>query len=69
MNKKITWTTIYNDFKRRHPNLRKDVTYWCPLDYLTIELYFKDGSKGKYTYFEHKMVWSTDRWMKGEQDV
>lgn len=66
MSKKITWSMIYDDFKRRHPKLRKDVIHWCPFDYLTIELYFKDGRKGIYTYFDHKMIWSHGRWKKGE---
>lgn len=68
MNKKITWNMVFADFKRNHSKLRKEVTYWCPYDYLTIELYFKDGRKAKYTYFDHKVVWSDERWMKGEKD-
>ena len=48
--KKITWEVIYKDFRRRHPHLKKDVTYWRPHGYATIMLYLKDGRKMLYDY-------------------
>ena len=54
MSKKITWLKIYNDFRKRHPNMRKEVIHWCPKDYLTIELWLKDGSRLNYYYWDHK---------------
>jgi hypothetical protein len=48
--KKITWEIIYKDFRRRHPTLKKEVTYWRPHDYATIMLYLKDGTKMLYNY-------------------
>lgn len=59
MNNKITWNKIYTDFKQRHPRLCKEVTHWCPHDYLMIELWFKDGSRATYDYWSH-MVKFTD---------
>ena len=47
---KITWRMIYEDFKRRYPNLKKEVTYWKPLEFATIELWLKDGDRMKYDY-------------------
>ena len=54
MAKKITWNMIFADFKQRHPNLRKEVSYWCPRDYLIIELWLKDGRRMLYDYWNHK---------------
>lgn len=51
---KVTWNAIYKDFKDRHPNLWKEVTYWRPLAFATIEIWLTDGSKMKYNYDEHK---------------
>lgn len=53
MSKKITWNKIYQDFKQRHPDLRKKVTHWCPYDYLTIELWIDDGTRMIYDYWSH----------------
>ena len=48
--RKITWKVIYEDFKQRYPNLKKEVTYWKPLEFATIELWLKDGDRMKYNY-------------------
>lgn len=50
MSNKITWDKIYKDFRRRHPNLSKDVINWRPYDYATILMQCKDGSKILYDY-------------------
>lgn len=47
---KVTWRMIYEDFKQRYPNLKKEVTYWKPLEFATIELWLKDGDRMKYDY-------------------
>lgn len=47
---KITWRMIYEDFKQRYPNLKKEVTYWKPLEFATIELWLKNGNRMKYDY-------------------
>lgn len=62
MAKKITWDDIYKDFRSRHPNLRKMVTYWHPCDYATIMLYFEDGRKGTYNFIEQKARFIAERW-------
>lgn len=54
MQLKITWKMVLEDFKQRHPRLSKQITYWCPKDYLTILIYLKDGMKISYDYFYHK---------------
>lgn len=50
MNGKITWSEIYSDFRRRHPNLSKGVLDYRPHDYLTIKIIFRDGSEMVYDY-------------------
>ena len=54
MNKKVTWKMIFDDFKNRHPNLSKQVVRYFPSNYLTIEVWIKDGLRIKYDYWEHK---------------
>lgn len=51
--RKITWCDIYKDFKKRHPNLKKEVAYWVPHDYATIKLKLKDGTSMLYNYDDH----------------
>lgn len=51
--KKVTWTVIYRDFKRRHPNLAKMIMDWRPMGYATIQIWLKDGSLMSYDYDEH----------------
>ena len=62
MSKKITWDVVYKDFRLRHPNLSKAVTYWCPHDYVTIKLYFEDGRIGTYNYISRKFNFMSERW-------
>ncbi len=50
MREKITWHDIYKDFKSRLPNLSKGATYWKPSGYLSIIVYFEDGSQMTYDY-------------------
>lgn len=59
MQKKVTWEMIFKDFKSRHPNLQKEVTYWRPRDYLTIELWMDDGSTMSYDYRTHRAEFAT----------
>lgn len=51
---KITWEMIYKDFKQRHPNLSKEVRRWNPLNFATIELHLKDGTRMSYDYDLHQ---------------
>lgn len=64
MKGKITWQSVYEDFRLRYPNLRKEVTYWRPYDYCTIELYFNDGKKGTYDYLTHKIQFLKEGWIR-----
>ena len=52
--KKITWDTIYQDFKQRHPHLAKDVIRWKPCGYLKITIYVIGGMELEYDYWFHK---------------
>lgn len=54
MRGKITWNDIYKDFKIRLPNLSKRATYWKPRGYLSITVYFEDGSQMAYDYLYKK---------------
>lgn len=51
---KVTFTDIYKDFKARLPNLSKEVVYWKPSGYLSIQVVFKDGSQMVYDYLYKK---------------
>ena len=51
---KVTFTDIYKDFKARLPNLSKRVLYWRPNGYLSIQVFFQDGSQMIYDYFYKK---------------
>ena len=53
MSNKVTWENIWQDFKRRHPRLCKEVVDWRPYDYLKIKLWMKDGRKIIYDYNCH----------------
>lgn len=54
MSNKLSWKKILVDFKRRHPHLAKQVSYWCPNDYMSILVYLKDGTKLTYNYSNSK---------------
>lgn len=55
MSNKVTWNSIYSDFRQRHPNLQKHVAYWRPYDYATIILYMDDNYKFTYNYDSHML--------------
>jgi hypothetical protein len=50
---KVTWNKILQDFKERYPHFRKEVSYWRPHSYATIEVWLKDNRKLTYNYDEH----------------
>lgn len=54
MKQKIMFSDIYKDFKIRQPNLSKRATYWKPRGYLSITVYFEDGSQMAYDYLYKK---------------
>ena len=56
MGEKITWETVFDDFKRRHPNLSKLATRYRPLGFLEILIFLSDGSKVAYS-FEKSNGW------------
>ena len=57
MSKKITWKKVYDKFKLKFPNLRKEVLHWSPHDYETIKLYFIDGRMATYEYTANRFTW------------
>lgn len=54
MSKKITWFEIYQDFQRRFPRLSKNAAYYQPNGFLSILVYFVDGTKIIYNYMEQR---------------
>lgn len=62
MSKKITWTKILDDFKQRHPNLAKQVCYWRPYNYATIQINLKDGMMLLYNYDDKRADILCTRW-------
>ncbi len=43
-----SWREIYNNFKVIYPKLSKKSTYFCPHKYMSILIYFTDGTKMVY---------------------
>ena len=56
MANKITWQSVFADFKSRFPNFKKQVVHWHPHDFLTIKLYLENGDKCIYNYADHRIV-------------
>lgn len=52
---KLTFKDIYQDFKIKFPNLSKGVRHWMPNGYMSIKVFFWDGSEMVYDYL-HKRV-------------
>lgn len=46
--REVTWKDVFNHFKERYPNLSKGVVDYRPYDYMTIVVYFADGSMMTY---------------------
>lgn len=59
---KVTWKDILADFKERYPRLAKEVCYWCPRDYATIQVNLKDGMMMSYNYDDHRATILCTRW-------
>ena len=53
---KITWGLIIEDFKKRHPRLSKDISYWFPCGIATIEIHMLGGMILEYNYDFHKAL-------------
>lgn len=51
---KVTWKMILDDFKQRHPSLRKEVSCSRPYAYATILIYLKNGLVLTYNYDESR---------------
>lgn len=66
---KIPWQKVFDDFKRRHPRLSKQVTYWCPHDYLTVLIYLNDGMKLTYSYLDHRATILGTNWLTDKGDI
>lgn len=43
--RQVIWKDIFNNFKTVYPNLSKGVADYRPYDYMSIIVYFKDGSQ------------------------
>lgn len=50
---KVTWNDIYKDFRRRHPNLAKQVCDWRPYDYGKVLIILKSRSELVHDYDSH----------------
>ena len=55
---KVTFTDVYEDFKAKLPNLSKGAAYWKPNGYLSIQIFFWDGSQMIYDYLCKKGVFT-----------
>lgn len=55
---KVTFADVYEDFKARLPNLSKGAAYWKPNGYLSIRIFFWDGSQMIYDYLYKKGIFA-----------
>ena len=53
MEGKLSWKDVFTDFCKVYPHLCKKVTYWCPHNYLEIEVWLDTKEKMIYSYEEH----------------
>lgn len=42
---KITWNDIYEEFRKKFPQMSKTAIRYAPYGYMSILVYFSDGSK------------------------
>lgn len=56
LSKKVTWLYVYEDFKKNHPDMKKDAPDFRPYNYATILLYFVDGRRMTYNYDTKKLT-------------
>lgn len=54
MNKKVTWLEIYRDFQSRFPRLSKKAVHFQANGYMSIIVYFIDGTTMVYDYMEQR---------------
>ena len=59
-NRKVTWNTIREDFKKYYPRQSKRVCEWRPHSYATIKLWTRDGLVMLYNYDEHRATILSD---------
>ncbi len=45
---KITWNDIYDEFRKKFPKRSKAAVRYAPYGYMSIMVYFSDGSKMVY---------------------
>lgn len=62
MQEKLTWDKVYKEFKARFPNLRKEVVYWHPRDYMTIKVYLEDGRTLSYNHSTNTICILDEYW-------
>lgn len=62
MSRKISWKSVYRDFKQHYPNLSRETVHFRPYSYLTILLYFRDGMIATYDYTAKKATVLDKRW-------
>lgn len=62
MPRNVTWKKILEDFKERYPRLGKQVCYWCPRDYATIQVNLNDGMMLSYNYDDKRAYILCTRW-------
>lgn len=66
---KVTFDAIYKDFRRRHPNLAKEVIHWKPRDVLKITIYMSDGMIIIYDYYEHRATICSANWKRDHLSI
>lgn len=68
MNKKITWSDIYKEFRKNYPSLATTSMYYKPFDYLKIEVWQEDGAIIIYDYFTNKCDRLDRTWKERNND-
>lgn len=60
MTKNNSWNEMYRNFKSLYPNLCKKAVDYRPYGYMTIIVWFNDGTKMKYDDSNKRGQWITN---------
>lgn len=53
----MEWRTLYRKFKELYPNLSKRSAYFRPYNYMSILVYFTDGTRMVYDGVANRARW------------
>lgn len=57
---KVTWRTIFEEFKNKHPEMSNDIISYRPSTYMEIAIKFKDDREMTYNYETKEVKYAGD---------